>query len=600
MASITTTAQTVLLCDSFEQYNVGLLDTQSVVWNSWDNAPEDTKVVNAQANSGTQSIRSYTTGPNSTSDIVAELGNLATGRYKVELSFLVTSISGGYFNLMHEYDTSLPTFGTWAVEIYLDGSTESGEIFWGTAAANVSLDTFAIKAGSWNDMYFIIDLDIDSAFLYVNDAFKTEWRWSYGNTGVYTKFDAIDLFSASPVGTTTSAWYDDICVTDITASPPVANSTCDDFESYSVGRLDTQTTQWESFGGGPEDGEIIDTYSNSGTQSLKINDSGPNSVADVIYDFGPKDSDVWSLQFSAYLGNNDGSYFNLMHEYDATLPTFGTWAIETFLYGDTEYGMMQWGSGAVGTIAEFSFNADTWNDFEIVVDLENDRAVLWVNGVIIRAWPWHLGQGGVYEELDAINFYSAAQTGSLSSNMYVDDFCMDTTTWYCPEDVSVDFTSSMTSSDGLEWLFDGTNSVSYMNRWDFGDGTVIFTTDKLVNHTYAAEGSYTVELTCYDRCSFADSLSETISAIGLEEFVSEFTVYPNPSDGAFHLRGEMASSNNLAIRVYDITGKTVYFDEIQNFSGNLNTELSLDLPNGTYVLELQHDRGRIHERIVIH
>jgi len=55
--------------------------------------------------------------------------------------------------------------------------------------------------------------------------------------------------------------------------------------------------------------------------------------------------------------------------------------------------------------------------------------------------------------------------------------------------------------------------VSY--RWNFGDGNVTTTTDKIVTHTYTSPGNYTVTLTVTDNDGLSSSISKVIQVISV-------------------------------------------------------------------------------------
>jgi hypothetical protein len=592
-------SQTVLLCDSFEQYNVGLLDTQSVVWNSWGSANEDSKVNTAFASSGTKSVRIYATGPNSQSDIVTELGNLSSGAYELEMSFYVNTSSSGYFNLMHEYNPSgTPSFGTWAVEVYLNGDTELGEINWGTASSGTQIDTFSILATTWNDLRFIIDLDVDSAWMWCNNNFVAQWKWSYGNAGVYQNWDAIDLYSAASPGTLASCWFDDICVTSIPTGT-TSTSDCDDFESYTLGNLNSQSTDWNSYAGAPEDTEISDDEAQSGSYSMYVHDSGTNGLSDIVVEFDDLSSGVWEVSFSALVPSDRSGYFNLLHAYDEAIPNSTLWAVECFIDGSTDTASLLVGSAFSGWICDFEFESDDWNDLALVVDLDNDRGLIKADGDIIRAWPWSFGNTGDYQKFDAVNFYSAS-IGGLDAELYVDDGCIDSAVWNCPETAMASFTASVVGSGGLEWEFDAGNSDAFAYIWDFGDGNTAATFDPDINYTYMAEGQYTVQLRVMDKCMFEDSTDMNLQVIGLEEFdLRPFLVYPNPSQGNFTIDADLGASGALTVRVTDMKGQTVWSEVQREFTGQYLRTVDIELPSGVYIVQIQHDRGVRTKRLIV-
>ncbi|MCI4666612.1 MAG: PDZ domain-containing protein [Bacteroidia bacterium] len=80
-----------------------------------------------------------------------------------------------------------------------------------------------------------------------------------------------------------------------------------------------------------------------------------------------------------------------------------------------------------------------------------------------------------------------------------------------------------------------------------------------------------------------------------------FQFYPNPNNGRFTLRFRPEDRGDLQIRIYNLQGKEVYLEYIQDFRGEYNKEINIskNAPRGTYFLQLtQGDRGMV-KRIVV-
>ena len=78
---------------------------------------------------------------------------------------------------------------------------------------------------------------------------------------------------------------------------------------------------------------------------------------------------------------------------------------------------------------------------------------------------------------------------------------------YSPENPFVNGTTTFNASISTDP--DG-NIVSY--AWDFGDGNITTTTEKIITHSYASEDDYNVNLTVTDNDGSMDSVNKTITA----------------------------------------------------------------------------------------
>lgn len=84
-----------------------------------------------------------------------------------------------------------------------------------------------------------------------------------------------------------------------------------------------------------------------------------------------------------------------------------------------------------------------------------------------------------------------------------------------------------------------------------------------------------------------------------ELVVEGFKVYPNPNNGNFSIICFSFPKASITAKVYDLLGRIVHHEQL-NFS-NTEATLKLNIPTGSYILELKGDAGNVQrERIVIH
>lgn len=76
-----------------------------------------------------------------------------------------------------------------------------------------------------------------------------------------------------------------------------------------------------------------------------------------------------------------------------------------------------------------------------------------------------------------------------------------------------------------------------------------------------------------------------------------FTIFPNPSSGKFVITCH-SSVGGGGLKVYDLFGRVVH-QEALHFT-NKEANLNLNLPSGTYILELKDEEGNVQrERLII-
>lgn len=200
----------------------------------------------------------------------------------------------------------------------------------------------------------------------------------------------------------------------------------DDAESYTIGNMGFQNVDvWGVWSGSPNDAEdidIVDVFSNSGTQSLYVDDS---NVMDALMLFGNKTTGTWVVQWQMYIPAGKTGYFNIQGETngegagtgaDGNLGIFNS---PNLVFNNTESinGAPGLG-GAYPTTTDdnptysWSYPEDTWFPITIVFDLGNLTWQMNVNGTDIDPQPFNDDS-----VLGAIDFFS------LNSNneYYIDD-----------------------------------------------------------------------------------------------------------------------------------------------------------------------------------
>ena len=199
--------------------------------------------------------------------------------------------------------------------------------------------------------------------------------------------------------------------------PPTGGSTIvffDDFESYTAGeQLACQNpTDWTTWSEAPcdatEDAYVSNAYAYSGVNSVNIVQNN-----DLVKTLGDLTGGKWGISFFMYIPTDAEAYFNTLSSFTGGVYE---WAMEAYFYTGAAGSL---NAGGTGT-ATFTFPYDTWFPVLVVVDLNNDMAEFWVDGVQVYSWQWTLGAlgGGTSLQLAANDFYGHAAT----ADWYFDDY----------------------------------------------------------------------------------------------------------------------------------------------------------------------------------
>lgn len=100
--------------------------------------------------------------------------------------------------------------------------------------------------------------------------------------------------------------------------------------------------------------------------------------------------------------------------------------------------------------------------------------------------------------------------------------------------------------------------------------------------------------------SWSLNLCSTQQPLSVEEYAQlNIAVYPNPSNGNFNVQYTSATSNPIAVTVYDMRGRAVYVNSYEN-TGVINQPIALtNVQSGVYLLTVVDGNQKGVKRIVI-
>ena len=141
--------------------------------------------------------------------------------------------------------------------------------------------------------------------------------------------------------------------------------------------------------------------------------------------------------------------------------------------------------------------------------------------------------------------------------------------------------------------------------WSFPGGMPAASTEENPVVFYNTEGNYDVQLIVSNGID-TDTLLKTAyihvdSPVGCEELGSSMTamVMPNPNNGSFMLKATLPESENLVVRIYNLIGTVVFQETISNAPVNLQKQVSLNLPDGIYILNIRGESATVTRRIIV-
>jgi len=78
------------------------------------------------------------------------------------------------------------------------------------------------------------------------------------------------------------------------------------------------------------------------------------------------------------------------------------------------------------------------------------------------------------------------------------------------------------------------------------------------------------------------------------------SIYPNPSDGVFTIRFDQSQEAVTRIEILDMSGRTVYVQDLGNYSGNYQEQVNLrEFGTGLYMVAIQQGNDRTVNKVIV-
>ena len=234
----------------------------------------------------------------------------------------------------------------------------------------------------------------------------------------------------------------------------------ENFDNYLNGSYVAQSspniTTWNNNPGSVEDAFVTNDFAFSEPHSMMLEQTDDlGGPTDIYIPLGDA-TGTWNASWMMYVPVGFGAYVNVQEDVIAGVE----WGVEVFFNDDGTVDVLidalPVGSG--------SYLQNTWNQIELVADLNADNGVLLINGVPIANIPWDFDYGGV-------NFFPFQQEGTAL--YFVDDFqyCESDAELGCTDFTATNYDFGATLDDG-SCLYDddclSTMTVEERDCIDFG------------------------------------------------------------------------------------------------------------------------------------
>ena len=589
MFFIATHGQTVLIDEDFESYTDGgfLVQQAGNPWTTWSNQPggaEDAVISTVQANSPTKSVHIQ----NASDDIILKLGNKTSGKYSVEFYYFIPTGYGAYFNIQH-----FEAPGTeWAMETYFGNNGT------GNTVVNSVEENFSHAMDTWLQIELVVDLDLDSAWFYLNGSLIRGWIFSMqasAPTGT-KQLGGINFYGGAITGQTPQYFFDDVTFTQVVAgsNPPeiqlsTTNIATDGSanEVFTISNLGDQQMTFIAYPTYPQGGTKALSNETSTLVSIGYNNAEgfdkTDKANELSYVVGLLTGGVGFASTINGVRSAVVFDYNFINQYIGRELVSITIGVNDLPSGTTK--VQVWGRGSYTTpgagtlIDEKNFTATTIGE-EITVTLDspiyldgNEIWLGWVGDALASTYPIGIDEGPRFPGVNwlAVGPGWSEMSPTIDNNLYI--------------------MGTLQGSSLYQWL-----SVSPQSGTINGGGnqsiTASFNTTGMTNGNYYAE----IVIGCNDQ---TQEYSEVEVYLTIGASVNEYgenvavMTFPNPVSEMFNIN---ANTSLLKVEVYSITGQIVkaFAPATDNFSFSVN-----DLSAGIYTVIISTEKEKVERKIVV-
>ncbi len=209
---------------------------------------------------------------------------------------------------------------------------------------------------------------------------------------------------------------------------------CDDFQGYLVNKtLSPQSSRWRTF----VDTIISNTHyrtvdgivRNEGTNNYaQFQDPPSSSYVDAVYRLDNSTSGRYRVSWKMRVASGKGGYFNILHQNPNGQGNNYAVAYEVFFNSNNTGNLIYHTNGGVKTTIPFKYLNNTWINVVNIIDMDTDKAELWINDNYVSRWQFSFASSPVtgntpIKKLAGIEFWETTPT-TISQDCCVDDLCV--------------------------------------------------------------------------------------------------------------------------------------------------------------------------------
>ncbi|MEI6410280.1 MAG: T9SS type A sorting domain-containing protein [Bacteroidota bacterium] len=291
---------------------------------------------------------------------------------------------------------------------------------------------------------------------------------------------------------------------------------CDNFETYTVGRVSPQASWWTPWSGAENTvlSSLVSTdHASDGTKAMKVSYevSGTTQGNDQLLLLQNKAAGRYELKWKMYIPSGHAGYYNIQNSQTPGV----LWNLDVFL-DSTGTARIIVDPGTNQTVnATFEFPSDQWFTITHYFDLDNNISKMFINNNLIYGWAYPGNIGGIdfyaFTAWD-LSYIDQVEYVSLPAAVFNPDIC----------GTAVDLTQYLGQAPNVAQttgLYDNTNatvSATDPSVFCWADGDLAGTQQDILNntmwYTFSGDGNtYHIETV---PCSATNYIGSSLPDIG--------------------------------------------------------------------------------------
>jgi Zn-dependent metalloprotease len=208
------------------------------------------------------------------------------------------------------------------------------------------------------------------------------------------------------------------------------------------------------------------------------------------------------------------------------------------------------------------------------------------------SWIWNFGDGTSSTFQNPFHTFSSAgiyNVTLVATNAFGSSTVFNQTVTINSLNSGIQILSPQVLNQPINFNANAIGAISW--NWTFGDGNSA--SIQSPTHTYTSAGTYVVTLVAMNGFGCSSTIHDTLNIypVSVDEYQSQFMLYPNPNQGVIQVINK-SPQNIKSIIIVNALGEYVYrFENKENYFNSQKIEL-MDVSTGIYFVKVLYENNK--------